>query len=237
MPLEATLREKSCAICGNQFKPASARQKYCSLVCKHGRETCRHCGGSFVPGKKTAREFCSRSCWYEFAKERPANFRTCAQCSVQYRDMPSNGRKFCSAACANDAKRVTTKSRECAVCGGEIAGNRPAFARFCSRTCSNQGRAKTSRLVPNGTRHVLDSGYAVVKTDDGWVLEHRVVMAETLGRPLEKKERIHHRDGDRSNNLPGNLELWKLKSNQPGGVRQADYHCKGCRCAEMNGVS
>lgn len=39
---------------------------------------------------------------------------------------------------------------------------------------------------------------------------HRYVMAQILGRPLETSEQVHHRDGNRMNNDPSNLELRKL---------------------------
>ena len=79
----------------------------------------------------------------------------------------------------------------------------------------------------------------MLMTEGGWKLEHRHVMEQQLGRPLFEWERIHHRDGDRTNNDPANLELWKVKSEKAGiakdphGVRQSDYHCPGCRCGEL----
>ncbi|HET7529372.1 MAG TPA: HNH endonuclease, partial [Mycobacteriales bacterium] len=38
--------------------------------------------------------------------------------------------------------------------------------------------------------------------------EHRLVMSVLLARPLTADESVHHRDGDRLNNRPENLELW-----------------------------
>jgi hypothetical protein len=56
---------------------------------------------------------------------------------------------------------------------------------------------------------------------DGYVAEHTKVMAEILGRPLERDEEVHHRNGNRSDNRPDNLELW-ARGMQPPGSRVSD---------------
>lgn len=48
---------------------------------------------------------------------------------------------------------------------------------------------------PNATRH-------------GYVAEHRLVMEKKLGRYLGKKEVVHHLDGNKLNNSPGNLQVF-----------------------------
>lgn len=41
----------------------------------------------------------------------------------------------------------------------------------------------------------------------GYVLEHRLVAEEMLGRRLRADEDVHHKDGDKMNNHPSNLEV------------------------------
>lgn len=44
-------------------------------------------------------------------------------------------------------------------------------------------------------------------TTNGAVLEHRLVMEKVLGRYLEPYEVVHHKDGNKKNNDPSNLEV------------------------------
>lgn len=54
----------------------------------------------------------------------------------------------------------------------------------------------------------------------GYVNEHTLVMSEVLGRPLLPGESAHHKNGDRTDNRPDNLELWVVK--QRKGQRVED---------------
>lgn len=51
------------------------------------------------------------------------------------------------------------------------------------------------------------SRYKSVKIDGRTVSLHRVVMEQILGRPLRPDEVVHHKDHDRHNNDPSNLEV------------------------------
>lgn len=100
--------------------------------------------------------------------------------------------------------------------------------RFCSKSCARladwEKRERNDRMV--------SGGYAYVRVEGRWVLEHRHLMEQTLGRPLERHEKVIHKDRDHLNNAAENLELWRVKKKDPSGVRAADYHCPGCRCFE-----
>ncbi len=51
-------------------------------------------------------------------------------------------------------------------------------------------------------------------------LQHRLVMERVLGRPLQRDESVHHRNGLKDDNRPSNLELWVRF--QPTGCRVDD---------------
>ena len=57
-----------------------------------------------------------------------------------------------------------------------------------------------------GYIYVIVKGHAM-SDSRGRILEHRYVMSEHLGRPLNKDEIVHHIDEDPSNNNIENLEL------------------------------
>lgn len=75
------------------------------------------------------------------------------------------------------------------------------------RSCNWRG----GRVVkPSG--HVLikltpDSFFYIMARSDGYVYEHRLVMAQYLGRCLHPFEIVHHKNHDRQDNRIENLQL------------------------------
>ena len=89
------------------------------------------------------------------------------------------------------------------------------------------------KTAPIGTKcfPVSKNGYVVIKTSLGWVLEHRFVMSQILGRPLKTSERVHHKNGIKTDNRSENLELFNSNSSH---VAQ---HCKGYQDGYSQGYS
>ena len=84
-------------------------------------------------------------------------------------------------------------------------------------------------VIPDGTKRPDRGGYVLIKAPQHseasrgggfWASEHRVVMADYLGRPLKENENVHHINGNRADNRIENLELW-VRS-QPSGQRARD---------------
>jgi len=76
---------------------------------------------------------------------------------------------------------------------------------------------------------------------DGYCMEHRLVMARGIGRPLTPNDIVHHRNGDKTDNAPENLEITDRKAHltahradvtaamKAATVRSDTRVCSGCQ--------
>src|SRR3990167_5369370 len=67
---------------------------------------------------------------------------------------------------------------------------------------------------PLGSTFINKAGYVQVKMVSGpflWILEHHLIVEQSLGRALRKDEVVHHIDGQKTNNNLTNLFLCTRK--------------------------
>jgi len=115
--------------------------------------------------------------------------------------------------------RDDCKCYRCRIGKGYFVGpNNPAWQGGKQKAAGGYVAAWVS---PNDPMHVMTWSQDGRKNH---CLEHRLVMARHLGRPLTEDEYVHHKNGVRDDNRIENLELWARP--HPAGVRASDQEAQ-----------
>ena len=165
--------------------------------------TCLQCGGAFTvdfPSRPT--RFCSRPCARAAERSAPV-VKACAFCggtfSVAFR---MRAQRFCSYRCKADSQRGTRPhnyarvSHHCPICRRTFLASPSQKRVTCSKACFDALQTR-----PDGQR------YRTMTVAGRRVYVHRWVMEQVLGRRLERREQVHHLNGNKHDNRLQNLQV------------------------------
>lgn len=156
--------------------------------------------------------------------------RICQNCFIEF--MGRKTQKYCCKKCHEDNPKTKEKKR---LNAKKLYYENIEKRREYTRNWAAQSLRKKKGLPIDfprmanhqGEGHISKKGYRYfgikghpLANKHGRVPQHTMVMTEFLGRPLNKGESVHHKNGIRHDNRIENLELWH--KGQPSGQRVED---------------
>ena len=109
----------------------------------------------------------------------------------------SGGRAFCGQTCYGSSTR---KEAPCVMCGAPILAH--FHKKTCSRACANKNRAGIQYKIGSPRDKVKDQRAVKLR-----LMQERGVECERCKYNKKEILHVHHKDRDRGNNEPRNLEL------------------------------
>jgi hypothetical protein len=177
--------------------------------------TCQHCAKTYQTFPSIKPKFCSSKC--AGAAKKNGEVKRCVVCGTEFYAVPSRRTGlYCSKSCHMTARNLTEANP---ALHRDISGaNNPMFGKAGQVGPANGMFGRRREACPRwtGGRKVRKDGYALIYTEahpslpdgqPGYVLEHRLIAEQILGRHLTAEEVVHHVNENPSDNRPENLRV------------------------------
>ena len=138
---------------------------------------------------------------------------TCEKPFEEKRIEQINCSRSCNAKYHNKQLGKKFECPKCLVCGNPT--RRQSRAKYCSVHCQGVARQGENHPLWKGGIKKRKDGYVYIhkpehpNNSNGYMLEHRIVMENQLGRILSKEEIVHHVNNIKNDNRIENLMLLK----------------------------
>ena len=115
--------------------------------------------------------------------------------------------KYCCWECYQVAHKAKKEKRICLFCKKEFIVQKCFRKNYCSKRCRYKDQ------INIGHRYIGTQGYWYIKIGPKkYVLEHRLIAENKLGRRLSDEENVHHINGVKTDNRPENIKVFKNNS-------------------------
>jgi hypothetical protein len=146
--------------------------------------------------------------------------------------------RLCKCGCGQPAPKVVYSGRNKGY-RKYVKGHQPPRP-LCDPIIRAKAHLAHAQRLPIGSRRIKEvygNQYWEVKVPGRrrWQLEHRLIMEQRLGRPLERREHVHHRDDNGLNNGlhadgQDNLVLLSISAHSSLTNKAAPYERCQCKC-------
>lgn len=149
--------------------------------------------------------------------ERKMTLHTCPECGKEFW-RPSSDSKYKTTAYCSRNCNGKARGREWAKHGykGSQARTPESYLKSAMRGAKNPAwkggatyRKRKGNYADQSIKYVrCPQEFITMARTDGYVMEHRLIVAQAIGRPLLRSEVVHHKNHDATDNRLENLELF-----------------------------
>lgn len=180
---------KTCQVCSQPFPCETREQAVRNLTCSPA------CNARRISLDKKGKRL------------RPPRLATCPQCGQDF-EAPHGRRpaKYCSNSC-----RAKANAGHLTPFSANMKGRKRTDPRYGPDNPAWKGGVTYFKTHGNyqGVKYVrCRAEYLPMARKDGYVMEHRLIVAQIIGRCLLRSEVVHHKNHNPTDNAPTNLQLF-----------------------------